>query len=125
MQTHILKLHCPDAVGLLARITGFIATSGGNLLEVSQYTDPLSKWFFSRLAFTGGKISSDPDSFRFEFETIAAEMRAEWTLRPSDRPMNAVLLTSRQDHCLADLLWSWRSGELNIAIRQLISNHGD
>ena len=53
MKTHILKLHCPDAVGLLARITGFIAGSGGNLLEVSQYTDPLSKWFFSRLAFTG------------------------------------------------------------------------
>ena len=56
MKTHILKLHCPDAVGLLARITGFIAGSGGNLLEVSQYTDPLSKWFFSGLLSLGEKL---------------------------------------------------------------------
>ncbi|MFY8269497.1 MAG: ACT domain-containing protein, partial [Terrimicrobiaceae bacterium] len=55
MSIHILKLHCPDAVGLLARITGFIAASGGNLLDVSQYTDPVSRWFFTRLAFTGGR----------------------------------------------------------------------
>ena len=125
MKTHILKLHCPDAVGLLARITGFIAASGGNLLEVSQYTDPLSKWFFSRLAFTGGKIASEPSEFRTQFKSIATEMGAEWSLRPSDRPVNAVLLTSRQDHCLADLLWRWRSGELNISISKVISNHGE
>ena len=125
MKTHILKLHCPDAVGLLARITGFIAGSGGNLLEVSQYTDPLSKWFFSRLAFTGGKIDSNPSEFCSEFESIATPMGADWTLRPSDRPVNAVLLTSRQDHCLTDLLWRWRSGELNISISKVISNHGE
>ena len=125
MKTHILKLHCPDAVGLLARITGFIAASGGNLLEVSQYTDPLSKWFFSRLAFTGGKIASDPSEFRSEFESIATPMGAEWTLRPSDRTVNAVMLTSRQDHCLTDLLWRWRSGELNISIPMVLSNHGE
>jgi formyltetrahydrofolate deformylase len=125
MRTHVLKLHCPDAVGLLARITGFIADSGGNLLEVSQYTDPLSKWFFSRLAFTGGKIDSNPLELCSEFESIATPMRAEWSLRPSDRPVNAVLLTSRQDHCLTDLLWRWRSGELNITIPKVISNHGE
>jgi formyltetrahydrofolate deformylase len=120
---NIVKLHCPDAVGLLARITGFIASSGGNLLDVSQYTDPLSRWFFARLAFTGGKIEESPEGFRQEFEGLAKAMNAEWTLRPADRPVRTVILASKQDHCLADLLWRWRSKELNISIPTVISNH--
>ena len=56
MRAHVLKLTCPDAVGLLARITGIIAKAGGNLLDVGQYTDPLAGWFFARLAFVGEGI---------------------------------------------------------------------
>jgi len=121
MSPSILKLHCPDAVGLLARVTGFIAGRGGNLLEVGQYTDPLSRWFFARLAFTGGGAASK--EFCTDFGVVAAEMQAEWTLRPADKPCRTVILTSRQDHCLADLLWRWRSKELNIEIPCVISNH--
>ena len=121
MSSHILKLNCPDAVGLLARVTGFIAASGGNLLDVSQYTDTASKWFFARLAFTGGRIESE--AFRAETQKLAAEMRAEWTLRPADRPVRTVILVSKEDHCLADLLWRWRSRELNVDIPAVISNH--
>jgi len=121
MTSHILKLNCPDAVGLLARVTGFIAASGGNLLDVSQYSDTASKWFFARLAFTGGRIESE--AFRAEAEKLAAEMRAEWTLRPADRAVRTVILVSKEDHCLADLLWRWRSRELNIDIPAVISNH--
>lgn len=119
----ILKLNCPDAVGLLARITGFIAESGGNLLDVSQYTDPAAKWFFARLAFEGGRASSAPEVFRSQLTGVAARMRAEWTLRPARRPMRAAILVSRQDHCLADLLWRWQSGELNISVQGVFSNH--
>ena len=123
MSTHILKLNCPDAVGLLARITGFIAASGGNLLDVSQYTDTASKWFFARLAFTGGRIEIAPETFRAEAEKLAIEMSADWTLRPANRPVRTVILVSKEDHCLADLLWRWRSRELNIEIPAVISNH--
>ncbi len=123
MTTHLLKLNCPDAVGLLARITGFIATCGGNLLDVSQYTDTSSRWFFARLAFTGGQIESAPGTFRAEFENLASGMRAEWTLRAAERPVRAVILVSKEDHCLVDLLWRWRSKELNIEIPAVISNH--
>lgn len=122
---NILKLNCPDAVGLLARITGFIATSGGNLLDVSQYTDPLSRWFFARLAFTGGQIEESPELFRHGFEELANAMKAEWTLRPANRPVRTVILVSKQDHCLVDLLWRWRSKELNISIPTVLSNHPD
>lgn len=125
MSPHILKLNCPDAVGLLARITGFIAASGGNLLDVSQYTDPLSRWFFTRIAFTGGRADAAPDEFREELAAHAAAMDGEWTLRPAEKPFRTVVLVSRQDHCLADLLWRWRSGELRIDIPCVISNHHD
>ena len=122
---HLLKLHCPDAVGLLARITGFIAASGGNLLDVSQYTDPVSRWFFTRLAFTGGLVEADFARFEEETRSLADSMRAAWTLRRSDRPVRAVILVSKQDHCLVDLLWRWRSCELNIDLPLVISNHDD
>lgn len=123
MRTHILKLNCPDAVGLLARVTGFIAASGGNLLDVSQYTDPVSRWFFARLAFTGGRVETDAQDFRDQARQLANDMRAEWTLRPADRPVRTVILVSKQDHCLVDLLWRWRSKELNIDIAAVLSNH--
>lgn len=123
MQTHILKLNCPDAVGLLARITGIIAKAGGNLLDVGQYTDPLAGWFFARLAFVGEGIEDPDGEFLKMFAPEAQAMNAEWTLRPADKPVRTVVLVSRQDHCLADLLWRWRSRELNIDIAAVISNH--
>ena len=124
MKVTILKLNCPDAVGLLARITGFIAASGGNLLDVSQYTDPVGKWFFARLAFEDGQAADSPETFRGELAGVAAGMEAEWTLRPAERPVRTAILVSKQDHCLADLLWRWRSGELNISVAGVFSNHG-
>lgn len=123
MKVHILKLHCPDAVGILAKITGFIAASGGNLLDVSQYTDPISRWFFTRLAFTGGKVDDSLEDFHQDFEGLADPMKATWRLRPSDEPVRTLILVSRQDHCLVDLLWRWKSRELNISIPAVISNH--
>jgi formyltetrahydrofolate deformylase len=122
---HLLKLNCPDAVGLLARITGFIAASGGNLLDVSQYTDPVSRWFFTRLAFTGGMVEDDFARFEQDTRALADSMNAEWTLRRSDRPVRTVILVSKQDHCLVDLLWRWRSRELNIDLPLVLSNHDD
>lgn len=123
MNVTILKLNCPDTVGLLARITGLIANSGGNLLDVSQYTDPVAKWFFARLAFEDGQAVETPEIFLRDLSGMAAEMRADWTLRPARRAVRAAILVSKQDHCLADILWRWRSGELNISIKGIFSNH--
>ena len=122
---HLLKLNCPDAVGLLACITGFIAASGGNLLDVSQYTDPVSRWFFTRLAFTGGMVEDNFARFEQDTSALVDSMNAEWTLRRSDRPVRTVILISKQDHCLVDLLWRWRSRELNIDVPLVLSNHDD
>lgn len=123
MDASILKLNCPDAVGLLARITGAISAHGGNLLEVSQYTDTSSGWFFARLAVAKGGNQWDPGAFAEEFSRLAAQLGAEWSLRPDDRKTRTALLVSKQDHCLADLLWRWRSGELGIEVPLVLSNH--
>jgi formyltetrahydrofolate deformylase len=119
----ILKLNCPDGVGLLARITGAISARGGNLLEVSQYTDTSSGWFFARLAIASGGSQWDPGAFAEEFSRLATSLKAEWSMRAEDRKTRTVLLVSKQDHCLADLLWRWRSGELGIDVPLVISNH--
>lgn len=121
MDITILKLNCPDAIGLLARVTGFIASAGGNLLDVSQYTDSSAKWFFARLAFQGGLENSD--SFQQELEALMKAIEARWSMRPSQRPTRTAILVSKQDHCLADLLWRYRTKELNIEIAGVFSNH--
>jgi formyltetrahydrofolate deformylase len=122
-EVQILKLNCPDSVGLLSRITGCIAAHGGNLLEVSQYTDTGSRWFFARLAIEGGASSWEPSRFASDFQSLAAELQAEWSIRADSTPTRTALFVSRQDHCLADLLWRWRSGELPIDVAMVISNH--
>ena len=119
----ILKLNCPDAVGLLAQITGAIAAHGGNLLEVSQYTDVTTGWFFARLAIEKGRESWQPGVFADAFAPLASSLQATWSLRPAERKTRSVILVSKQEHCLVDLLWRWRSGELGIEVPVVISNH--
>lgn len=121
--SHILKLTCPDSVGLVAQITGLIAASGGNLLEVSQYTDTTSGWFFARLAIAPGRDFWNADEFAQAFAPLAQMLKAEWSIRPSSRKTRTAILVSQQDHCLNDLLWRWRSGELGLEIPLVISNH--
>jgi len=123
MDSHILKLNCPDGIGLLARITGAISQHGGNLLEVSQYTDTSSRWFFARLSIAKGRPEWLPATFAAAFAPVAQDVRAEWSLRPATQKVRAAVFVSREDHCLSDLLWRWRSGELGIEIPVVISNH--
>ena len=119
----ILKLNCPDAVGLLAQITSAIANHGGNLLEVSQYTDVNTGWFFARLAIEKGREHWEPDVFANAFAPVASQLRAVWSIRPAEWKTRTVILIGKQEHCLVDLLWRWRSGELGIEVPLVISNH--
>lgn len=125
MSTIVLRLSCPDRVGLLARITSFVAEHGGNLLEVHQFTDAFANWFFARLAIETGTLRLRLPDFRAAFEPLAADLEAEWTLRDATEKMRVVLMVSKLGHCLADLLWRWRSGELRFDIPLVISNHSD
>ena len=125
MSTTLLKLSCPDRVGLLSRISGFVAEHGGNLVEVHQFTDAEAKWFFTRMAIETGTLRVGLGEFRERFQPVADSLGAEWTIRDAAEKMRVVLMVSKLGHCLADLLWRWRSGELAFDIPLVIANHAD
>lgn len=120
----LLKLDCPDRIGLLSSITSLLATHGGNFIEVQQYTDPLNKSFFVRLAFEVSP-SLKIEELREAITLLATKIDATWTLRDQSIPIKTALLVSKADHCLNDLLWRWRCKELNIEVSCVISNHED
>jgi formyltetrahydrofolate deformylase len=123
MSTTILKLSCPDRVGLLAKITNFVAEQGGNLEEVHQFTDAAEGWFYARLAVETRTLKQDLEGMRRAFAPIAEELGAGWSVRSSESKPRVVLMVSKLGHCLADLLWRWRSKELDFEIPCVISNH--
>jgi formyltetrahydrofolate deformylase len=121
----LLKLACPDRVGLLARLTSFVAFHGGNLLEVHQFTDPINGWFFTRMAIDSETLALDTEALRKAFSPLAKELEADWSIREENTLLRTAILVSRLGHCLADLLWRWRAGELPMEIPVVISNHED
>jgi len=112
-------------VGLLARLTSFVAFHGGNLLEVHQFTDPINGWFFARMAIDSGTLALDTQALRKSFTPLATELQADWSIREENARLRTAILVSRLGHCLADLLWRWRAGELPMEIAVVISNHED
>lgn len=120
-----LLINCPDARGIIAAVANFVAANGGNILDADQHTDPHTREFFMR-------IEIDPDGFALTRENFAESWRAvadkfamRWWLHWSGRIKRMVVLASREDHCLHDLLWRWRTKELLVDLPLVISNHLD
>jgi formyltetrahydrofolate deformylase len=119
----LLRLSCPDRVGLLALISNFIAQHGGNLIEVHQFTDPAAGWFFTRMEIDTRTLGMNLPALREAFAPVATELQAEWTIRNTETRRKVIVMVSKLGHCLADLLWRWHSGELDLEIAAVISNH--
>jgi formyltetrahydrofolate deformylase len=122
---YILTITCPDRIGIVAAVTGFIAGHGGSVLEAAQHGDLISGLFFLRIEVTAESLPFGPDEFRQAFEPLAAAFAMTWQLSDTAERKRVVLLVSREDHCLADLLYRWRSGDLECDIPAVISNHED
>jgi formyltetrahydrofolate deformylase len=119
----VFKMSCPDAVGLVARVTGLVAARGLNLAEAHSYTDVASRWFFARLRIEGNGSGGDFNELERDFSHFAADVRAEWSLRRSGQPPRMVILASKETHCVTDLLWRRKFGELPVEVPLIISNH--
>ena len=117
----VLTLSCADRPGITARVTSFLFERGGNILEAQQFNDRSSDAFFMRVEFDPGEASRE--MIRTEFAPIAAEHAMDWELALRDRPRRVLIMVSRFDHCLADLLYRWRIGELPMEPVPIISNH--
>jgi formyltetrahydrofolate deformylase len=119
-----LLISCPDRHGIVAAVSGFLAARDANIVSSAQHsTDPEGGAFFMRMAFTIDAIGED---FARAFATEVAERFAmDWRLDDAGRAKRVAIMASREDHCLLDLLWRRRRGELHCDIPLVISNHPD
>jgi formyltetrahydrofolate deformylase len=119
-----LLISCPDRHGIVAAVSGFLASRDANIVSSDQHsTDPEGGAFFMRMAFT---IDTIDDPFARAFaEEVAGRFDMQWRLDDAGRAKRVAVLVSREDHCLLDLLWRRRRGELHCEIPLVISNHPD
>ncbi len=115
---------CPDQPGLVAAVATEIARHGGTLLESHNHTDHQHAWFFMRNVIEGTP-DFDEARFRNDFTQLAAARDMEWSLTDNRVPERVVILASHASHCLADLLYRWKSGDLACSIACVIANHED
>ena len=123
-----LTIACPDRVGIVAAVSRFIAERGGWIVEANHHADEASGRFFMRNALRASSLTArgiTPPQLRAEFAPIAAEFAMDWALTDWTQRKRVVLLVSRLDHCLVDLLYRWRAGELPCEIVAVVSNHPD
>lgn len=122
---YTLTISCPDRAGIIAAVSGFIAQHGGFFVEASYHADQEAQQFFMRQEILADSLPFGAGEFRRRFSTLADEFSMAWQLADSAQKKRIVVLVSKQDHCLDDLLYRWRSGELLVDIPCVISNHED
>ena len=120
--TYILRLQCADRPGLVARVAGFLAERGANILDAQQFDNLLNDHFFMRVAFAPG-AEDTLEALREGFVPIADEAGMNWSLRDQGEPKKVLLMASKWDHCLGDLLYRTRLGELPMEVVGIVSNH--
>jgi formyltetrahydrofolate deformylase len=124
-RTYTLVAGCKDRVGIVAHVSGFIAEHKGWITEANYHTDIDSNWFFMRHVIAADSLPFGIGEFRSRFAECAKELDLEWRITDSDAPKRVVVLASKQDHCLSELLYRWRSRDFNFDIVAVISNHQD
>ena len=122
-KTYILTFSCPDRLGLVHAVSGFLLERGGNIEEAAQYNDHGTGLFFMRVRFRCAQLAH-PD-LRDQLAFFAQPYAMQWRLHPTEQPMPTVIMVSKEGHCLNDLLFRWKSGLLPVDIRAIISNHRD
>ncbi len=120
---YTLTASCPDRVGIVARVATFIADNHGWILETSHHADADAERYFMRIEIKADSLAFDLPELHRRFAPIAAEFRMDWRITDSALKKRVVVLVSRQEHCLYDLLARWQSKELDVEIPCVISNH--
>jgi formyltetrahydrofolate deformylase len=122
-----LTISCPDQPGIVAATSRFLTDAGANIVHSDQHTtDPRGGTFFMRMEFD---LALTPEQ-RTELETrfareVGKPLAMQWRMWDAREPKRVAILVSRQDHCLLDLLWRWRRGQLQMDVRLVASNHTD
>jgi len=119
---NVLRLHCDDKPGVVAAVATCLANNECNIEESAQFNDPLSGQFFMRVVFTPLQDGC-LNSFTSRFSELADEFSMTWEVCDLSAPLKTLIMVSKEDHCLNDLLYRTRTDHLNIEITGIVSNH--
>jgi len=119
-ENYYLTITCPNRPGIVAAVSTYIFELGGDIEEAQQFDDKASKRFFMRVSFS---CPANVDSLRTGFLKIAKRFELTWNLRAVKDLKRVLIMASKLDHCLVDLLYRWRIGELPMIISGIVSNH--
>ena len=119
-ENYYLTLTCPNRPGIVAAVSTYIFELGGDIEEAQQFDDKASKRFFMRVSFS---CNTDTETLKAGFVGIAERFDLTWDLRAVKDLKRVLIMASKLDHCLVDLLYRWRIGELPMIICGIVSNH--
>ena len=121
-----MLISCPDRAGIVAAVSNFLFQQGANIVQSDQYTtDPETGRFFMRIEFDLINLEERCEAIKAEFQPLGESFGMEWSLVEANKRKKVALFVSKEDHCLLELLWRWKSGELFADIAVVISNHPD
>ncbi|WP_321324022.1 formyltetrahydrofolate deformylase [Thiomicrorhabdus sp.] len=120
---YVLTISCPDKTGIVSRVSTFLAENNCLINEANHHADKELGMFFMRNEIS--KLNISEEEFQTEFSVIAEEFDMKWNLSACAIKKRVIIMVSKQDHCLYDLLYRWKSGEMDFEIPCVISNHLD
>lgn len=121
----VLTLGCPSTLGIVHAVSGVLVEHGFNIMELDQFNDPAFGHFFLRVRADGGEGASTMEELQADFVPVAERFAMKWQLRLAEERCRTLIMVSRFEHCLNDLLFRTRKGELPIDVVGVVSNHPD
>ena len=121
--TFRLTFSCPDQPGIVAQVSGFLFNQGANILSARQHRDNERNQFFMRVVFGFASERSVPKAFRSDLELLGQTLDLDWKLTDRRVKKRVLIMVSKFDHCLGDLLYRMRIGELDMDVVGIVSNH--
>ncbi|MEU8487908.1 formyltetrahydrofolate deformylase [Streptomyces sp. NPDC048641] len=122
---HVLTLDCPEAPGIVHAVSQFLVDHGSDIIDNQQFGDRRDGHFFMRVHFAAAGGENTTQAMRDDFAVVAAPLTMRWHLEPVGTRRRVLIMVSRYDHCLNDLLFRTRSGDLPIDVVAVVSNHRD
>jgi len=120
---YVLTLSCPDRPGIVSAVSTFLTHNGQNILDAQQFGEVEAKKFFMRVVFTAADLAVELAALQTGFTAIAERFHMDWQMRDRATRKRVMLLVSKFDHCLVDILYRWRTGELAMIPTAIVSNH--
>src|ERR1700745_1837134 len=120
---YVLTLSCPDRPGIVSAVSTFLAHNGQNILDAQQFSDVEAKKFFMRVVFTAADLAVELTALQTGFAALAERFTMDWQMRDRPTRKRVMLLVSKFAHCLVDILYRWRTGELSMIPTAIVSNH--